>query len=240
MTWRYAYRQNFNIRAIWQIWPWRLFLAHLAVSRMSFCHHFASGVRPSVRPSSVRRIYILICKIHNLICKSWIGSGPAEHPRTIVTKFGFNWSSSSRGEDLWMKSLRRTDAKWWQNLTLATARWAKKSRLRQICSFYLIIFSSFFIKLLLSLPNKVWETYCFCSVSYYYYPSSPPLSSPFFPRTMNLSTMSWKRRIAPLMVTYHYVKSYVSIIIHLEVININVQNFNFPIGFYSNPTPHII
>ena len=22
---------------------------------------------------------------------------------------------------------------------------------------------------LLSLPNKVWETYCFCSVSYYYY-----------------------------------------------------------------------
>ena len=46
---------NFNIRAIWQIWPWRLFLAHLAVSRMSFCHHFASVVRPSVRPSSVRR-----------------------------------------------------------------------------------------------------------------------------------------------------------------------------------------
>jgi hypothetical protein len=38
----------------------------------------------------------------------------------------------------------------------------------------------------------------------------------------------WKRRIAPLMVTYHYVKFYVSIIIHLEVININVRNFNFP------------
>jgi hypothetical protein len=37
------------------------------------------------------------------------------------------------------------------------------------------------------------------------------------------------------MVTYHYVKFYVSIIIHLEVININVRNFNFPIGFYSNP-----
>jgi hypothetical protein len=30
--------------------------------------------------------------------------------------------------------------------------------------------------------------------------------------------------------TYHYVKFYVSIIIHLEVININVQNL-----FYSNP-----
>ena len=43
--------------------------------------------------------------------------------------------------------------------------------------------------------------------------------------------------IAPLMVTYHYVKFYVSIIIHLEVININVRNFNFPIGFYSNPHP---
>jgi hypothetical protein len=40
-----------------------------------------------------------------------------------------------------------------------------------------------------------------------------------------------------LMVTYHYVKFYVSIIIHLEVININVRNFNFPIGFYSNPHP---
>jgi hypothetical protein len=49
----------------------------------------------------------------------------------------------------------------------------------------------------------------------------------------------WQRRIAPLMVTYHYiyVKFYVSIIIHLEVININVRNFNSPIGFYCNPTP---
>jgi hypothetical protein len=45
----------------------------------------------------------------------------------------------------------------------------------------------------------------------------------------------WKRRIAPLMVTFHYVKFYVSIIIQLEVININVQNFKFPIGFNSNP-----
>ena len=36
------------------------------------------------------------------------------------------------------------------------------------------------------------------------------------------------------MVTYHYVKIYVSIIIQLEVININVQNFKFPIA---TPTP---
>jgi hypothetical protein len=43
-----------------------------------------------------------------------------------------------------------------------------------------------------------------------------------------------KHRIAPLMVTYHYVKFYVSIIIQLEVININVQNCKLPIGFYSN------
>jgi hypothetical protein len=35
------------------------------------------------------------------------------------------------------------------------------------------------------------------------------------------------------MVTYHYVKFYVSIIIQLEVININVRNFKFPIGFYN-------
>ena len=47
----------------------------------------------------------------------------------------------------------------------------------------------------------------------------------------------WKRRIAPLMVTYHYVKFDVSIIIQLEVININVRNFKFTIGFYSNPHP---
>ena len=39
------------------------------------------------------------------------------------------------------------------------------------------------------------------------------------------------------MVTYQYVKLYISIIIHLEVININVRNFNFPLGFYSNPHP---
>ena len=32
-------------------------------------------------------------------------------------------------------------------------------------------------------------------------------------------------------------KFYVSIIIQLEVININVHNFKFPIGFYSNPHP---
>jgi hypothetical protein len=44
-------------------------------------------------------------------------------------------------------------------------------------------------------------------------------------------------RIAALIVIYHYVKFYVSIIIHLEVININVRNFNFPIGLYSNPHP---
>jgi hypothetical protein len=35
------------------------------------------------------------------------------------------------------------------------------------------------------------------------------------------------------MVTYHYVKFYVPIIIYLEVININVWNFKFPIGCYS-------
>jgi hypothetical protein len=49
-----------------------------------------------------------------------------------------------------------------------------------------------------------------------------------------------KRRFAPLMVTYHYVKFYVSIIIHLEVIHINVRNYNFPIGFYSNTHPLFI
>ena len=32
------------------------------------------------------------------------------------------------------------------------------------------------------------------------------------------------------MVTYHYVKFYVSIIIQLEVININVQNLKFPMS----------
>ena len=48
----------------------------------------------------------------------------------------------------------------------------------------------------------------------------------------------WKCRIAPLMVTFHYVKFYVSIIIHLEVININVRNFNFPIGFYTCSNSH--
>jgi hypothetical protein len=54
------------------------------------------------------------------------------------------------------------------------------------------------------------------------------------------SQTSWKFgkcRIAPQMVTYHCVKIYVSIINHLEVININVRNFNFPIGFYSKPHP---
>jgi hypothetical protein len=38
-------------------------------------------------------------------------------------------------------------------------------------------------------------------------------------------------------VTYQYVKFDVSIIIQLEVININVRNFKFPIGFYSNRMP---
>ena len=47
----------------------------------------------------------------------------------------------------------------------------------------------------------------------------------------------WKRRIAPQMVTFHCVKIYVSIINHLQIININVWNFNFPKGFYSKPHP---
>jgi hypothetical protein len=34
-----------------------------------------------------------------------------DHLRTIVTKFGFNWPSSFRGEYLWMKKLRRTDGR---------------------------------------------------------------------------------------------------------------------------------
>ena len=59
----------------------------------------------------------------------------------------------------------------------------------------------------------------------------PPIFSVFW----QTSRKFWKRRIAPLMVTYHYVKFYVSIIIQLEVININVRNFKLSIGFYSNP-----
>jgi hypothetical protein len=47
-------------------------------------------------------------------------------------------------------------------------------------------------------------------------------SQPFW--KWQTSRKFWKHRIAPLMVTYHYVKFYVSIIIHLEVININVRN----------------
>ena len=35
----------------------------------------------------------------------------------IQTKFGFNWSSSFRGEDFWKSLWHTTDAKWWQNLT---------------------------------------------------------------------------------------------------------------------------
>ena len=52
---------------------------------------------------------------------------------------------------------------------------------------------------LLSLPNKVWETYCFCPVSYYYfyfyysYSYSSSSLSPFFPRTMNLSTADLRK-----------------------------------------------
>jgi hypothetical protein len=47
----------------------------------------------------------------------------------------------------------------------------------------------------------------------------------------------WKHRIAPLMVTYHYVKLYVSIIIYLEIININVRNFNFlPVAVFKMTT----
>ena len=44
----------------------------------------------------------------------------------------------------------------------------------------------------------------------------PPIFYTVFWQT---SWKVWKRRIAPLMVTYRYVKFYVSIIIHLEVIS---------------------
>ena len=37
-------------------------------------------------------------------------------------------------------------------------------------------------------PKQCLETYCFCSVSYYYFYYYYSYSSPFFSRTMNLST----------------------------------------------------
>ena len=52
--------------------------------------------------------------------------------------------------------------------------------------FALNYLKSLTLTILLSLPNKVWEIYCFCSVSSYYYYYS--YSSSFFPCTMNLST----------------------------------------------------
>jgi hypothetical protein len=80
-------------------------------------------------------------------------------------------------------------------------------------------------------PKQRLETYCFCSVFIIIIIILFLLS--FFgtwtcPRQISGTT---GQNIAPLMVTYHYVKFYVSIIIHLEVININVWNFNFPIWF---------
>jgi hypothetical protein len=65
----------------------------------------------------------------------------------------------------------------------------------------------------------------------------PPIFYAMFWQPLSKWQTFWKCRIAPLMVTYHYVKFYVSIITDLEVININVRNFNFPIGFYSTPHP---
>jgi hypothetical protein len=37
-------------------------------------------------------------------------------------------------------------------------------------------------------PKQIWGTYCFCSVSYYYFYYYYSSLSPFFLRTMNLST----------------------------------------------------
>jgi hypothetical protein len=52
----------------------------------------------------------------------------------------------------------------------------------------------------LSLPNKVWGTYCFCSISsyylYYYYSYS------FFPRSMNLSTADLRNYRTEFHVTW--------------------------------------
>ena len=45
------------------------------------------------------------------------------------------------------------------------------------------------------------------------------------------------RVLAAILKMADILKIYVSIIIQLEVININVRNFKFPIGFYSNPHP---
>jgi hypothetical protein len=47
-----------------------------------------------------------------------------------------------------------------------------------------------FFLIIIKSPKQRLETYCFCSVSYYYfyYYYSYSYSSPFFPRTMNLST----------------------------------------------------
>jgi hypothetical protein len=56
---------------------------------------------------------------------------------------------------------------------------------------------------------------------------------------MNLSTTdlwNYRTEFHETWWSYRYM-FLVDIIIQLEVININVQNFKFPIGFYSNPHP---
>ena len=56
----------------------------------------------------------------------------------------------------------------------------------------------------------------------------PPFLCRVLAAILKMADILKKRRIAPLMVTYHYVKFYVSIIIQLEVININVRISSFP------------
>jgi hypothetical protein len=74
--------------------------------------------------------------------------------------------------------------------------------------------------LLLSLPNNVWRLIVFAQflIIIIIIIIFMPCFGSHFENGRHLE----KRRIAPLMVTYHYVKFYVSIIIQLEVININV------------------
>ena len=86
--------------------------------------------------------------------------------------------------------------------------------------------------------ESIWDIIIYPYIKFWWYRKMLNFYRPYFmPCFGSHFENGRKRRIAPLMVTYHYVKFYVSIIINLEVININVRNFNFPIGFYSNPYP---
>jgi hypothetical protein len=115
---------NFNILAIWQIWPWRLFLAHQD-SQGELLPSFCVVVRPSVH----RKLFIqrssplkLLGQLKPSLATMVLGWSPFQ---IVSGRSGSNPRWPPAGNIVWENTLK--DVLLWNHLAKWNTTWSHKS-----------------------------------------------------------------------------------------------------------------